>query len=313
MDDKVRMERRVAIAAVVVVMVIFGTSFVAIKIALAEIGPFTLAFGRFLIALVPFLPSLRRGHPGVKTWHLGAMGFLGVTLFFSLQNWSLVYTTAANAAIILSAIPALTAVIGRVALGERVGRSKGLGILMSMAGVGVVVLGGTPEAADVDVTGGRVLLGNLLVLGAALSWALYTVLGRRVVASLSPAVSTAHTMAWGVVFLAPFAIGEMVVQGVSWPTLTGWGALLFLALVASGLAFFLYLFSLTRLEAGEVSLYVNLAPVVSLVAARLVLAEPITWLQLVGTGLVLLGVYTTECAAKASAPGVERGGEGARG
>lgn len=105
---------------------------------------------------------------------------------------------------------------------------------------------------------------------------LLSMAGMGVVARLSPAVSTAHTMAWGVEFVAPFAIGEMVVQGVSWPTLTGWGALLFLALVASGLASFLSLFSLTRLEAGEVSLYVNLAPVVSLVAGRLVLAEPIT-------------------------------------
>lgn len=290
------------IAAVATVMVIFGTTFVAIKIALVEMGPFTLAFARFLIALVVFVPFLRRGREhfvelsrdGVRAWQLAAMGFLGVTLFFSLQNSALVYTTAANASIILSAIPALTAVVGRVALGETVGLTRGLGILLSMAGVAVVVTGGSPGAADIELARRSALLGDLLVLGAALSWALYTVLGRRVVARLSPVVTTVHTMAWGVLFLAPLALGEIFLQGVSWPTPRGWAALLFLAVIASGFAFFLYLFSLTRLEAGEASVYVNLSPVVTLVAARLVLTEPITWLQLVGTGLVLLGVYLTE-------------------
>lgn len=296
--DRMRRERWVAIVAVVVVMVVFGTTFVAIKIALTEMGPFTLAFARFLIALVPFLPFLMRRDGEVRTWQLGAMGFLGVTLFFSLQNWALVYTTAANAAIILSAIPALTAVLGHLALGESLGPARGVGILLSMVGVGVVVIGGPPGTAEIEMAGRRALLGNLLVLGAAASWALYTVLGRRVVGRLSPAVSTAHTMAWGVLFLAPFALGEMVIGGVSWPTLEGWAALLFLALIASGVAFFLYLFSLTRLEAGEASLYVNVAPVVSLAAAHLILAEPITGLQLLGTGLVLLGVYLTERAGR---------------
>lgn len=298
MDHENKQPRWPAVAAVALVMVVFGTTFVAVKIALDDMRPFTLAFARFLIALIPFAPFLRRQRQRVPAWQPAAMGFLGVTLFFSLQNWALVYTTAANAGIILSAIPAFTAVIGHLALDEALGRRRGLGILLSMVGVVVVVMGGPPGAADVELARGGALLGNLLVLGAALSWALYTVLGRRVVGTWSPAVTTAHTMAWGVLFLAPLALGETLLQGISWPTATGWVALLFLALPASGLAFFLYLFALTRLEAGEASVYVNLSPVVTLVAARLVLTEPITWLQLVGTGLVLMGVYLTELPSR---------------
>lgn len=294
MENDNKQPRWPAVAAVALVMVIFGTTFVAVKIALEDIRPFTLAFARFAIALIPFAPLLRRRHERKPAWQPAAMGFLGVTLFFSLQNWALVYTTAANAGIILSAIPAFTAVIGHVALDEALGRWRGLGILLSTVGVVVVVVGGPPGAADVDLARGGALLGNLLVLGAALSWALYTVLGRRVVGTSTPAVTTARTLAWGVLFLAPLALGEALLQGISWPTVTGWVALLFLALAASGLAFFLYLFALTRLEAGQASVYVNLSPVVTLVAARLVLAEPVTVLQLAGTGLVLLGVYLTE-------------------
>lgn len=307
-------ERWLGIVAVATVMVIFGTTFVAIKIALAEIGPLTLAFGRFLIALILFAPFLRRGQEDfvelsrdeVQTWQLATMGFLGVTLFFSLQNWGLVYTTAANTAIVLSAIPALTAIIGRIALGETLGFMRGLGILLSMTGVAIVVTGSSPggyhHAAARELVWSGTLLGDLLVLGAALCWALYTVLGRQVVAQLSHVVVTAHTIAWGALFLAPFALGEMLLQGVSWPSAKGWAALLFLAMAASGLAFFLYLFALTTLEAGEASVYVNLSPVVTLVAARLVLAEPIALLQLIGTALVLSGVYLSERGAKSSLP-----------
>jgi drug/metabolite transporter (DMT)-like permease len=307
-------EHWLGIAAVATVMVVFGTTFVAIKIALMEMEPLTLAFGRFLIALILFAPFLGRrredfvepfgyaqdrlSRDGVQAWQLAAMGLLGVTLFFALQNWGLVYTSAANAAIVLSAIPALTAIVGRVALGEPVGFMRGLGILLSMAGVAVVVTGGSPggsyPAAVRGLGRSSNLLGDLLVLGAALCWALYTVLGRRVVARLPHAVVTAHTIAWGTLFLAPLAVGEILLQGVSWPSARGWAALLFLAVAASGLAFFLYLFALTRLKAGEASVYVNLSPVVTLVAARLVLAEPITLLQLVGAALVLSGVYLSE-------------------
>lgn len=114
------------------------------------------------------------------------------------------------------------------------------------------------------------------------------------VTRLSPAVVTANILAWGVLFLTPLALGEMSLQGISWPTLRSWAALLFLAVVASGFAFFLYLFALTRLKAGEASVYVNLSPVVTLVAARLILAEDIVMLQLLGVALVLSGVYLTE-------------------
>lgn len=292
------------VAAVTTVMIIFGATFVAIKIALVSMGPLALAFARFLIALVLFAPFLRRGRGEVPAWQMAAMGFLGVTLFFSLQNWGLVYTTAANASIILSAIPALTAIIGWLALGETVNATRGAGILLSMAGVTVVV-GGDPlrdAGLIASLARNQTLVGDLLILGAALCWALYTVLGRHVVARLSPAVVTAHTAAWGVVFLAPFAFGEIVLQGVSWPSPGGWMALLFLAVVASGFAFFLYLFALTRLEAGEASVFVNLSPVVTLVAAYAILAEHITVLQLLGAALVLAGVYLTERVGRSNPP-----------
>lgn len=280
------------VLAVCAVMVIFGTTFVATEIVLEEMGPLTLAFGRFLIALVLFAPLLRHRRDGkTSTWRVASMGLLSVTLFFSLQNWGLLYTTSANAAIVLSAIPALTAIVSRFTLGEPLTLQRGSGILLSMVGVAVVV---TSDSLIGVVSPSNTLLGDLLILGAAACWALYTVLGRQVLRCWTPGAVTAHTIAWGTLFLAPLAAGEVFYHGIAWPTPTAWIILLFLALVASGLAFFLYLFALTKLEAGEASVYVNLSPVVTLIAARLVLGDPIRWPQLVGAALVLAGVYLTE-------------------
>ncbi|MFP3896677.1 MAG: DMT family transporter [Anaerolineales bacterium] len=281
------------VLAVSVVMVIFGTTFVATEIVLEEMGPLTLAFGRFFIALIVFAPFLRHGRDGeTSLWRMVCMGLLSVTLFFSLQNWGLLHTTSANAAIILSAIPALTAIVSRFALGEPLTLRRGLGILLSMAGVAVVVTGDALMGVTSPST--NTLLGDLLILGSALCWALYTVLGQQVVRRWTPGAVTAHTIAWGTLFLAPLAVGEVILRGVVWPTPKAWIMLLFLALIASGLAFFLYLFALTRLEAGDASVYVNLSPVVTLIAARLVLGDPIRWLQILGAALVLGGLYLTE-------------------
>jgi drug/metabolite transporter (DMT)-like permease len=285
-------ERWQGIVAVVTVMVIFGTTFAATQIVLEEMAPLTLAFARFLIALILFVPFLRRRRERTPTWRVACMGLLSVTLFFSLQNWGLLRTTSANAAIILSAIPALTAVVSWFALGETLTVWRGAGILFSIFGVAVVVMGDSLGLAPRPL--GSTVLGDLLILGAAACWAVYTVLGRQIVRRWAPSAVTAHTIAWGTLFLAPLALGEVLVQGIAWPTPRAWIMLLFLALVASGLAFFLYLFALTKLEAGEASVYVNLSPVVTLIAARLVLDEPIGWLQFVGAALVLAGVYLTE-------------------
>lgn len=281
------------VLAVSTVMVIFGTTFVATEIALEEMGPLTLAFGRFFIALILFAPFLRRrGDDRAPTWRVASMGLLSVTLFFSLQNWGLLYTTSGNAAIVLSAIPALTAIVSWFALGEPLTLQRGLGILLSMVGVAVVVMG--DSLVGVVSPSQNTFFGDLLILAGAACWALYTVLGRQVVRQWAPSTVTAHTIAWGALFLAPLAMGEIFYHGIAWPTPRVWIMLLFLALIASGLAFFLYLFALTRLEAGEASVYVNLSPVVTLVAARLVLGDPIRWLQLLGAALVLAGVYLTE-------------------
>jgi len=280
-----------AIVAMVAVMLIFGFTFIAIKVALREIRPFTLALLRFCIAsaiLLSLLGFARRAielRKGLPWGRLGLMGLIGVTVFFPLQNLGLVYTSASEASLILGSIPILTAGLSALFLKERLTLSRAIGVLVSGAGVALVVLesgGGAGRGS---------LLGNFLILAAALAWSLYTIIGRGVSQQMPHIVVSAFSTLAGTVALVPFAAYECWRYGFGPISSQTWLAVLFLGIVASASTFFLYNYALTRLEAGEAGVYVNLAPIVTVVGGALFLGESLSVCQLLGGAFVLAGVY----------------------
>lgn len=278
--------------ALAAVMVIFGLTFVAVKICLRDLGPYVIAFTRFMIATVALScaawRSRSRVHLGELPWaRLSLMGVLGVTLFFSLQNLGLTYTSASSASLILSSVPAATAVVSFSVLREVICRVRALSIMVSMGGVSLIVLGG---GEGVPSLGGS-LIGDLLILGCAFVWAGYTVISRSLAGRLPYLTVTLVSTALGTLFLAPAAVYEYFTSPPMRITPPSAASLLFLGLIASGFAFLLYNFALGRLEASEASMYVNLSPLVTVCAANLILHETISPLQLVGGIVVLSSIY----------------------
>jgi len=278
--------------ALVCVMTIFGLTFIAIKVALLDLGPYTLAFARFIIATITLslVGGWNRSKLDLKAlpWsRLSLMGLLGVTLFFALQNLALTYTTASNASLILSSIPAVTAIVSSLMIGEAISRARVASIAVSIAGVSLIVLGGSKGSLWL---GGR-MIGDLLIFLCALLWACYTVISRSLAGRLPYLTITLLSTAFGTLFLTPLSVYEYATSGpmrISMPTAV---ALLFLGLVASALAFLLYNFAVSRLEASEATIYVNLSPLVTVCAASLILHETLSLLQLVGGIVVLSSIY----------------------
>ena len=135
------------------------------------------------------------------------------------------------------------------------------------------------------------MLGDLLILLCAFLWACYTVIARSLAGRLPYLTITLSSTAFGTLFLGPLSAYEYLTYGpmnISQPTII---ALLFLGLVASGLAFLLYNFAVSRLEASEAAIYVNLSPVITVCAANLILHETLSLLQLVGGIVVLSSLY----------------------
>ncbi|UCD72648.1 MAG: DMT family transporter [Candidatus Bathyarchaeota archaeon] len=284
--------RLVPSLALVTVMTIFGLTFIAIKVALQDLGPYTLAFSRFVIATITL--SLAGALKGTRVdmkklpWgRLALMGLLGITLFFALQNLALTYTTASSASLILSSIPAITAIVSSLILNETISRERTASIGISILGVALVILGG-PESTQSLSSG---MLGDLLLLLCAFLWACYTVIGRSLGGHFPYLAITLSSTTFGTLFLGPLSVYEYLTYGpmqISEPTVI---ALLFLGLVASALAFLLYNFAVSQLEASEVAIYVNLSPVITVCAANLILHETLTLLQLVGGIVVLSSIY----------------------
>jgi drug/metabolite transporter (DMT)-like permease len=284
-------KRVVAIFALLMTTVIWGTTFVATKLALAEMAPFTLALARFLLGSLVLLPLAWAEHrrSGLDlAWHsLALAGLLGGFLYFALQNLALVYTTASKASLITAAVPAFTGLMSSAMLREKMGFGRLFGITASIVGVGVIIASGQGALSEGGETGG-----DLLMIGSALAWAAYTVHAKAMESRVGPSVAAAASVGFGAIFMIPLAGYEAAIRLPSMPTTAALLAVVYLGLVASAVPFLLWNYALAKVDASEASVYVNLVPVVTVVSAALMLGETVEPTQLLGGALVLGGVWS---------------------
>jgi len=286
-------QRTKAILSLVVVMAIWGSAFPITKAALAYVPPMTFALLRFAVALSVLLPFALTHHKRAASsisgaWGtIAAMGVCGVTLFYSMVNIGLSYATATQAAIIQSIIPVVTAMIALVVLKERPSGKRVAGITLSLAGVALVVLTGT---ASGDAR--NPVLGSVLILGAVIAWAIYTILAKRV-ATVDQLVITAYSSVIGTVLLVPLALFEQPGVTPTAPPLQVWISIIYLGAFSSAVGHLLYSRSLAHLDASQAATFINLVPVVGVAVSVIFLGEAIVGWQLLGGALALLGVWLT--------------------
>ena len=266
---------------------LWGTSFVAAKVVLAELPPVAVAFLRFAIAAAVLVPLACRGGSRLA---LGAqpalLGLTGVTLFFLCQNAGLRQTSAAHATLILGGgLPVLTALLAAGCLGERPTRRQLTGLACSLAGVAAVAGAGGAAASS--------LWGDGLLVLAAASGATYAVLGRRAFAGPNPFAVLAGSTVWGAILLAPPAAAEAGMTGLTWPCPNSLLLLLYLGLGCSALAFALWVYGLRHLTAAQNAVVGALELPVGLGAAALLLGEVLGLTQLAGGALLLIGAVVS--------------------
>lgn len=269
-------------AALLLVSGIWGLSYLATKIALQDFGPFELAAIRTTIAAAFFLPALLRARTQIRTRDGLVLGALGVAFYYAAFNIGLATARATDAGVIQAAIPAASALFAIPLLGERGTLRSWLGIVLSTIGV-VVLVAGT------SAVGQGSLAGDLWIVLTVIDWALYNIAVRRISRRASDTAVTAAALVYGAALVLPLGALELA-QGLPVITTEGTLAVLFLALFASALGYWLWSYGLKRLEAGRASAYLNLLPLVAVVSGSLVLGERIGAIELAGGGLILGGV-----------------------
>jgi drug/metabolite transporter (DMT)-like permease len=275
------------ILALALTACMWGFALVVTKALLQEAGPFTISVLRFLIAWIVLVPfAYRQGYrlslmlrPTILLF-----GVIGVTLYFGMLNVGLLFTGAGSAALMQAGIPAITTLLSVLFLKERVSRLQLLGISLSAVGL-LLVMGNSVEKG-----GSSPLLGNLLITGSVLAWAIYTVQGKHLSSAFPWLVVTTASIGVGVICLSPFALGEVWVQGLPHLHADGLVQLLYLGGVSSALGYGLWNYGLRFMDASQAAPYFNLIPVVGLLLSVLVLHEPLTLIQAGGGVLTLLGV-----------------------
>lgn len=282
--------RKLGFAAIFGAVLIWGPTYVATKIALVDMGPYLLAFMRFVLAialLIPIAVNTLRKERNLKLPYgrLVLMGLTGGACYFAFQNLSLLYITAFEASLIGAMLPVVVAVVSWLVIGERLTPIQIGGIILAVAGViFMTVLGNAALEASFSI------LGYLFLLGSAFSWAFFTILGRGVNATLPSTVVAAFNALFGAIFLLPLAIVDLAQSG--WPQVSplSWAMIAYLGLAGSGLSFLFWNYGLKTVSAGEAGTATNLGPFLGAYSAWAFLGEPITWAHIVGGIVVVAGV-----------------------
>lgn len=283
-----------AILILIGVMTLWGSVFVMTKDVIDTVPPLTLAFLRVAIGCIVLLPfAIRRRQrqseprPPLPWRDMLTMGAIGVAFYYGVFNFGLFHTSASQGALVQSSIPAMTALVAMLWLGEPATRSRLIGIALSVAGV-LVIFSGSPA----DHSASAPVLGNLLVFASVIAWGIYTSYAKRC-AHVDAMILTAGVIGAGGLFLLPCAAIEL--HGRSLPLLSGteWIEVVLLGAGASGIAYMLYNLALQDIDASQAGVFASLIPVVGVASGIVVLGDPISLRAIIGGLIVIAGVWIT--------------------
>ena len=284
-------ERVQVIGCLVLAMALWGSSFIALKLAFSELPPLWVIFGRMALGSLVFLLAWRwRGQMRYQAgdWkYLLVLAVCEPCLYFIFEALALQNTSAAQAGMITALMPLLVAMGAFVFLRERISRTTLLGFLLAVAGAVWLSLAG-----EADAHAPAPLLGNFYEFLAMLCAMVYTLLLKVLSERYSAFLLTAMQAFVGSLFFLPVALWSAPLpQTVS---AQGLWAVVYLGLIVTVGAYGLYNYAVSRVPASQASGFINLIPVFTLLFAVLLLGERLAGQQLLGAALVFVGLALSQ-------------------
>lgn len=267
---------------------IWGGMYVVSKAVMAVIPPYLLLTSRLLLGILTlYLVILFSGGLKVKRqqfWQIFGIGFIGYGVSVGLQFVGTNLSTASNGSLVTSATPAFVLIFAALLLGEKITWRRMIALLVASLGVIAVI---DPRTAQLS---SDLFLGNLALVGAALTWALYSVLIRKVTRDMHVLPVSLIAFTGGLPVSLPLGAWEANTQGVGLVTLSVIAGVLFIGIISTALAMYLWNSAFAILDAGVASLTFFAQPVVGTLLGWLFLGEIITSLFLIGGGLIGIGL-----------------------
>lgn len=279
-----------------IAMIIWASSFIAMKIAVTDMGAMSVIFFRMLIASCCFIFFIKRFTKIKFTKkdlkYLILLGLFEPCLYFIFESYALKYTTAGQAGMIASMMPLITAVAAGVILKEIISKQLVLGSLLAIVGAIWLSMDSTSSANAPDP-----MFGNFLELLAMACGAGYTIVARYLSNNYTALFITAAQAFLGAIFFLPLATYEYFTIGFNF-SYDALVAITYLGVVVTIGGYGLYNLALTRTDASIAAMYVNLIPIFALIIAYLVLNETLTTFQFYASALILFGVVITQLPKK---------------
>lgn len=282
----------------VLTAIIWGGTFVAGRIVVQNMEPFTAAFFRFAVAsicLVILTQKIEKRLPKLKRSQIFPVILLGLTGVFSYNAFfflGLQTVAASRAALIVALNPTFITLGAALFFREKLNGLKLIGIITSLTGAAIVI----SKGQILNLFQGSIGWGELFIFGCVLSWVAYTLIGKSVVKSLSPLATTTYACIIGAIALLIPALFEGITQDLMQFPLAAWLGILYLGVLGSAIGFSWYYEGIVAIGAAKASIFINLVPVSAIAFAVLLLHESVTISLVLGGILVMAGVFCTNKA-----------------
>jgi drug/metabolite transporter (DMT)-like permease len=292
LGESIDTKRRVILALVLNQILSAGTHLIA-KATLNAIGPLSTALLRFAAASItlvlfemfrPKRQKVAREDIPKLLW----LGFLVIPVNQGFFLFGLTESTASHAALLYALTPLVVFLLARRFLHEGNARDKMIGIAAAFTGVALILLD-RGLAREMSV-----MRGDLLMLVAVLSWALYTIGSKDLLKRYDPMTLTTWVLVAGTLMSLPAALIPGAIPPLRTLSLPVWGGIAYLAIGTSVIAYPLWLYALRRLEASKVAITTNAQPVLTSVLSWLLFGERFGPAFFAGAGLILFGVTWVE-------------------
>ncbi len=286
-------KKNVGHLAALLTIVVWGTTFISTKILLVDFQPVEILFFRFamgfLVLLVAYPRRLKTSdHKQELTFALA--GLCGICLYYLLENIALTLTLASNVGVIISVAPFFTAILAHLFMksDEKLQVQFLVGFTAAMAGIILISFNGSKLELNP--------IGDLLAVIAALVWACYSILTRKISNFGYPVIlSTRRMFFYGILFMIPtLFFFDFHTDLYRFTNITYLFNILYLGLGASALCFVTWNFAVKKLGAVKTSVYIYMVPVITVVTSVMILHERLTLLAVIGTVLILIGLFLSE-------------------
>lgn len=270
------------------VVVLWGVSFVSIKIAVTEIPPTTMALLRFTIASLLLGILLKKVEPratvaNVDLPKMAVGGILGITCYFYFENMGVKLSTAVNASLIVTVIPIIAISLDVLFFHSKITGLKLLAVGIALIGTYLsVTANGKIEFNSINFKG------NMLMIGAMVSWALYTLLNKSLQGKYSGVCMITYQTSFGTLCLLPLALLEYQ-EWRAFSIMAFWHVL-FLAICCSVGCYLLYMYVLKHLDVAITTIYLNVVPIIGVVSGHYFLNETVFPIQLIGGLLTIAAI-----------------------